>query len=61
MAGLYRLRGVAPGAIERDMVKMARAVDDATSRDMAKGGIEGAVRTDTAAGAAATAAIEERK
>ncbi len=61
IGALYRMRGVAPAALERDMVRMAPAVDDATARDLARDGeIEGAVRTDTPASAAAAAAIKER-
>ena len=58
---LYRLRGVGQGVLERDMFKMAPTIDEVTARDIAEKGIEGAVRTDTAANAAATAAIKERK
>jgi NAD(P)-dependent dehydrogenase (short-subunit alcohol dehydrogenase family) len=61
VAAFYRMRGLAPAVVERDMVKMAPAVEEATSRDLAQKGLEGAVRTDTAASAAAAAAIKERK
>ena len=53
MGVLYRARGLAPGAIERDMVKMASAVEEATQREIASKGERAGVRTDTAATAAA--------
>lgn len=61
LGALYRARGLAPSVLERDMVQMAEAVDAATARDLEAQGMEGAVRTDTAASAAAAAAVERRR
>ena len=62
LGALYRMRGVAPAVLERDMVRMAPAVDEASARDIAKRGeVEGAVRTDTTASAAAAARVKEAK
>jgi NAD(P)-dependent dehydrogenase (short-subunit alcohol dehydrogenase family) len=61
VGAFYRLRGLAPAVLERDMVRMAPAVEEATVRDLAGKGLEGAVRSDTAASAAATAEIKERR
>ncbi|HYH60667.1 MAG TPA: SDR family NAD(P)-dependent oxidoreductase [Solirubrobacterales bacterium] len=61
IAALFRARGLAPGLLERDMLKMAPAVEEATAREKAAKGEKAGLRTDTAATAAAVAAIEERK
>ena len=60
MSALYRLRGIAPAAIERDMVKMAPAVEEATLREIAAKGERAGVRTDTAATAAAASEMEKQ-
>lgn len=57
---LYRIRGLAPSLFERDMVRMAPAVDAASERQLRDGGREGAVRTDTLATAAAARAVRRR-
>jgi NAD(P)-dependent dehydrogenase (short-subunit alcohol dehydrogenase family) len=61
LKGLFRARGLAPSVLERDMVKMAQAVEEATAREMEAKGLAGAVRTDTPANAAAAKAIERRR
>jgi NAD(P)-dependent dehydrogenase (short-subunit alcohol dehydrogenase family) len=60
IGALYRIRGVAPSLFERDMVRMAPAVDAASERQLRDGGREGAVRTDTPATAAAARAVQRR-
>ena len=60
IGGLFRARGVAPGLLERDMLKMAPAVEEATVREQAAKGERAGLRTDTAATAAAAKEIEER-
>ena len=54
-------RGLAPSLLERDMLKMAPAVEEATAREKAAKGEKAGLRTDTAATAAAAKAIEERE
>ena len=61
ISGLFRARGLAPGLLERDMLKMAPAIEEATVRELAVKGEKAGLRTDTAATAAAARAIEERK
>ena len=61
IGGLFRARGLAPGLLERDMLKMAPAVEEATAREKAAKGEKAGLRTDTAATAAAAKAIEERE
>ena len=61
IGALFRARGVAPGLVERDMIKMAPAIEEATVREQAAKGGKAGLRTDTAATAAAAKAIEERK
>jgi len=61
IGALFRARGLAPGLLERDMLKMGPAVEEATAREMAAKGEKAGLRTDTAATAAAAKAIEERK
>jgi NAD(P)-dependent dehydrogenase (short-subunit alcohol dehydrogenase family) len=58
MGTLYRARGLAPGLVERDMVKMAPAVEEATERQIAARGERGGMRADTAATAAAKEKID---
>jgi NAD(P)-dependent dehydrogenase (short-subunit alcohol dehydrogenase family) len=61
MEALFRVRGVAPSVIERDMVKMAPAIDAATEREHAAKGVSAGLRTDTAATAKVAQAIEEHR
>ncbi len=61
IGGLFRARGLAPSLLERDMLKMAPAVEEATAREKAAKGEKAGLRTDTAATAAAAKAIEERE
>jgi hypothetical protein len=61
VGGLFRARGLAPGLLERDMLKMAPAVEEATAREKTAKGENAGLRTDTPATAAAAKAIEERK
>jgi len=61
MGALYRARGLAPGLIERDMLKMAPEIEEATVRERAAKGQTAGLRTDTAATAAAAKAIEEHE
>ncbi len=60
IGAIYRIRGLLPSVMERDMVRMAPAVDAASERQLREGGREGAVRTDTPASAAAARAVEKR-
>jgi NAD(P)-dependent dehydrogenase (short-subunit alcohol dehydrogenase family) len=60
MGALFRARGLAPSLVERDMMKMAPAIEAATAREKAARGQNAGLRTDTAATAAAAKAIEER-
>ena len=60
MGALFRARGIAPGLVERDMLKMAPAIEEATAREKAAKGQNAGLRTDTAATASAAEAIEER-
>ncbi|MDX6587207.1 MAG: hypothetical protein QOI31_1680 [Solirubrobacterales bacterium] len=60
MGALFRARGIAPGLIERDMIKMAPAIEEATVRERAARGEKAGLRTDTAATAAAAKEIEKR-
>jgi NAD(P)-dependent dehydrogenase (short-subunit alcohol dehydrogenase family) len=57
---VYRLRGFAGRPVERDMLEMAPLVDEVTAAEASKRGVEGALRTDTPAGAAAARAVAER-
>lgn len=61
IGALYRLRGLVPSALERDMLKMAPAVEAATVREVAAKGEAGVVRTDTEATRAVAAAVARRK
>lgn len=61
LGSLFRARGLAPSVLERDMVKMAPAIEEAAGRERAAKGEQAGLRTDTAATAAATRAIEERQ
>lgn len=61
MAALFRARGLVPSLIERDMMKMAPAVEAATVSERAAKGARAGLRNDTAATAAAAKAIEERR
>ena len=58
MGALYRARGLAPGLLERDMVRMAPALEEATQREIASKGKRAGIRTDTAATAAAAKEME---
>lgn len=61
VGSIYRVRGLAPALFERDMVKMAPEIDEATLADQAaQGALAAAVRSDTPATAAATDAVKER-
>jgi hypothetical protein len=60
LRGLYRLRGVPALVGERDLFAMARAVDEATTKDLEAKGLDGAVRSDTAASSAAAERVKER-
>ncbi len=61
VGALFRLRGVAPAILERDMMRMAAAVEEATLADQASRDAPAAgMRTDTAANAAAAAAVDRR-
>jgi NAD(P)-dependent dehydrogenase (short-subunit alcohol dehydrogenase family) len=60
VGGLFRLRGLAPGALERDMLKMAIPVEEATVRERAAKGDRAGIRTDTAATAAAAKDMEAK-
>ena len=61
IGALYRIRGLAPGLLERDAMAMARDVEGATERDVAaQGALDAAIRSDTPATAAAAAAAERR-
>lgn len=61
MGALFRARGVAPGLLERDMVKMAPEIDEVSAREKAAKGKGAGLRTDTAATAAAAQEIKERR
>lgn len=61
MAALYRARGLAPSLIERDMLKMAPAIEEATQKEIASKGERAGIRSDTAATAAAAKEMGKRE
>ena len=60
LRGMYRVRGVPALVGERDLFAMAPAVEEATVKDLDAKGLEGAVRSDTAASAVAAERVKER-